>query len=102
MDKMMPRTVTVGAAQFGPIHRSESRADVVKRLIVLLREGKARGCDLVVFTEVALTAFFPHWHMTEEAEISEWFEHSMPGPATQPLFDEAARLGIAFHLGYAE
>jgi predicted amidohydrolase len=26
----------------------------------------------------------------------------MPGPETRPLFDEAARLGIAFCLGYAE
>ena len=26
----------------------------------------------------------------------------MPGPETQPLFDEAARLGIGFCLGYAE
>ena len=26
----------------------------------------------------------------------------MPSPATQPLFDEARRLGIGFHLGYAE
>ncbi|CAN5479529.1 N-carbamoyl-D-amino-acid hydrolase [soil metagenome] len=98
----MPRSVMVGAAQFGPVHRSESRADVVKRLIALLREGKARGCDLVVFTEVALTAFFPHWHMTDPAEIEAYFESTMPSPATQPLFDEAVRLGVGFHLGYAE
>ena len=26
----------------------------------------------------------------------------MPSPATRPLFDEAARLGIGFCLGYAE
>ncbi len=26
----------------------------------------------------------------------------MPNPAVQPLFDEARRLGIGFHLGYAE
>jgi predicted amidohydrolase len=26
----------------------------------------------------------------------------MPGPDTKPLFDEAARLGVGFHLGYAE
>jgi len=98
----MPRTITVGAAQFGPIHRSESRADVVRRLIALLRQGKARGCDLVVFTEVALTSFFPHWYMTDPDEIDAYFEQTMPSPATRPLFDEAVRLGIGFHLGYAE
>jgi len=26
----------------------------------------------------------------------------MPGPETQPLFDEARRLGVGFYLGYAE
>lgn len=98
----MPRYLTVGAAQFGPVPRSASRQNVVKRLLTLLREGHARGCDLVVFTEVALTAFFPHWHMTDPAEIDAYFETEMPSPSTQPLFDEAARLGIGFHLGYAE
>lgn len=98
----MPRYLTVGAAQFGPVHRSESRADVVKRLLALLREGHARGCDLVVFTEVALTAFFPHWHITDPDEIDSYFEAEMPSPLTQPLFAEAARLGVGFHLGYAE
>ncbi len=98
----MSRYLTVGAAQSGPILRHESRADVLHRLIRLLRDAKDRGCDLVVFTEVALTAFFPHWHMTDDAEISGWFEQELPNPATQPLFDEAARLGIGFHLGYAE
>lgn len=98
----MTRYLTVGAAQFGPVQRSESRQDVVKRLITLLREGHARGCDLVVFTEVALTAFFPHWHITDPDELDAYFEREMPSPITQPLFDEAARLHVGFHLGYAE
>jgi predicted amidohydrolase len=98
----MARVITVGAAQFGPVQRSESRQAVVKRLLALLHEGHARGCDLVVFTEVALTSFFPHWHMTEPDEIDAYFETEMPSPITKPLFAEAARLGIGFHLGYAE
>lgn len=98
----MSRTITVGAAQFGPVHRSETRHDVIKRLVALLREGHRRGCDLVVFTEVALTAFFPHWYMTDPDESDAYFEREMPSPTTQPLFDEAARLHVGFHLGYAE
>lgn len=98
----MARYITIGAAQFGPVHRSESRRDVVKRLLALLREGHARGCDLIVFTEVALTPFFPHWYMEDQAEIDFYFEHEMPGPETRPLFDEATRLGVGFYLGYAE
>lgn len=98
----MARLITVGAAQFGPVQRAESKAQVVRRLITLLQEAHGRGCDLVVFTEVALTAFFPHWYMTDPAELDAYFEQEMPSPATQPLFDEARRLGIGFHLGYAE
>src|SRR5260221_13044224 len=98
----MTRIVTVGAAQMGPIPRSESRAQVVRRLIELLRQGHAMGCDLVVFTECALTAFFPHWHMTDQDEIDSYFEPEMPGPETRPLFDKPARLEVGFHLGYSE
>lgn len=98
----MARIVTIGAAQLGPIQRAHSRADVVERLLVLLRQGAARGCDLVVFPELALTTFFPRWAMTEQAEIDAFFEREMPGPDTAPLFAEAARLGVGFVLGYAE
>lgn len=98
----MARLITVGAAQLGPIARSETRPQVVERLIAHLREAKRMGCDLVVFPELALTTFFPRWFMTDQAEIDSFFEREMPGPATQPLFDEALRLGLGFSIGYAE
>jgi predicted amidohydrolase len=94
--------VTVGAAQLGPIQRADARPQVVKRLLDLLHQAKAHGCDLVVFPELALTTFFPRWWMTDQAEIDAFFEREMPGPETLPLFDEARRLGIGFYLGYAE
>jgi predicted amidohydrolase len=98
----MARVITVAAAQLGPIARSESRSLVVKRLLDLLGQAQGRGCDLVVFPELALTTFFPRWWMEDQAEIDAFFEREMPGPETRPLFDEAARLGMAFCLGYAE
>jgi predicted amidohydrolase len=61
----MPRYVTVGAAQLGPIARSDSRSDVGKRLVGHLHQAEARGCELVVFPELALTTFFPRWWITE-------------------------------------
>jgi predicted amidohydrolase len=94
--------VTVGTAQLGPIQRVDARPQVVKRLLDLLHQAKAHGCDLVVFPELALTTFFPRWWMTDQAEIDAFFEREMPGPETRPLFDEARRLGIGFVLGYAE
>lgn len=98
----MTRHLTVGAAQLGPIAREETRERVVERLMSLLHESAERGVDLVVYPELALTTFFPRWYIEDQVEIEGWFEAEMPGPATKPLFDEAARLGIGFCLGYAE
>jgi len=98
----MTRIVKIGAAQLGPIQRADSRASVVQRLLALLREAQAMACDLVVFPELALTTFFPRWYMEDQAEIDSFFEREMPGPETRALFEEAARLGIGFYLGYAE
>jgi N-carbamoyl-D-amino-acid hydrolase len=98
----MTRVLTVGAAQLGPVQRDHTRADVVERLLALLREAAGRGCQLVVFPELALTTFFPRWYTEVKTEIDAWYETAMPSPVTQPLFDEAKRLGIGFQLGYAE
>ena len=94
--------LTVAAAQMGPVGRTDSRADVVERLVVMLREAAARGADLVVYPELALTTFFPRWWFEDQREIDAFFETEMPGPETKVLFDEAKHLGVGFALGFAE
>ena len=98
----MARTVTLAAAQMGPIARTDNRASVVRRLIAMMRQAKAMGADVVAYPEATLTAFFPHWFTEDEAAVDAWFERDMPGPDSQALFDEARRLQIGFHLGYCE
>ena len=98
----MARYLQVAAAQMGPIARNESRKQVVERLLELLREAEDRGCEFVVFPELALTTFFPRWYMKDPAEVEGFFEREMPSAETRPLFEEAARLGVGFYLGYAE
>ena len=98
----MARIVTVGAAQLGPISRTEDRNAVVKRLLELMRQAHAMGCDVVVYPELALTPFFPHWWIEDRAELEAYFERQVPGPETMALFDEAQRLQIGFCLGYGE
>ena len=98
----MSRTITVAAAQLGPIQRAEPRAAAVARMIALLERGRRRGVELVVFPELALTTFFPRHYEADIAAADHWFETSMPSNETAPLFDAARRLGIGFHLGYAE
>jgi len=98
----MARMLTVAAAQLGPIARTDSKASVVKRLLASMREAKALGADVVAYPELALTSFFPRWYFEDQAQIDLFFETEMPSPETQALFDEAKRLSIGFHLGYAE
>jgi N-carbamoyl-D-amino-acid hydrolase len=98
----MSRIVTVAGAQLGPIHKATSRKNVIDRMLRAMSEAHARGATFIVYPELALTTFFPRWHYENRAEADVWFEHQMPGPATQPLFDLAKALGMAFCLGYAE
>jgi N-carbamoyl-D-amino-acid hydrolase len=96
------RILNVAAAQMGPIQKAETRQAVVKRMLALLAEAKAKRADLVIYPELALTTFFPRYWMTDRAEIDSWFEAEMPGPVTKPLFDAAAASNIALSIGYAE
>jgi N-carbamoyl-D-amino-acid hydrolase len=92
----------MAVAQLGAINLADTRESVVKRLIALMREAAGRGARYVVFPELALTTFFPRYWMSEEEAVERFFEKSMPSAATQPIFDEARKLGIGFYLGYAE
>ena len=98
----MTRLLKVAAAQLGPIQRTDDRQSVVKRLIELLRNAHSLKAELVVFPELALTTFFPRWFVDDISQANHWYETQMPSPITQPLFDEAKKLGIGFCLGYAE
>jgi N-carbamoyl-D-amino-acid hydrolase len=97
------RVVTVAAAQMGPIQGTDGRAEVVERLLVLLRDGAYRGADLVVFPELALTTFFPRWWFPDgDPGLDAYYEDDVRGGEAKALFDEAIRLGVGFSLGFAE
>jgi predicted amidohydrolase len=98
----MSRILKVAAAQSGAIQKAESRQAVVKRLCDLLDQAHSDGVNFVVFTELALTTFFPRWYVEDQAEVDTWFEREMPNAATRPLFEKAAAYKIGFYLGYAE
>ena len=99
---MSARAITIAAAQLGPMQKAEPRSVAVERMIRLMEKAHHRGVELVVFPELALTTFFPrHYHERIE-DADSWFETAMPSNETAPLFEAARRLGIGFHLGYAE
>ncbi|MBY6059609.1 MULTISPECIES: N-carbamoyl-D-amino-acid hydrolase [Leisingera] len=96
------RSLVIAAAQMGAIQPSDSRADVVARMVRLLTEAKARGAELVVFPELTLTTFFPRYFIEAGPELDKWYETQMPSPETQPLFDAVKKLGLMASFGYAE
>jgi N-carbamoyl-D-amino-acid hydrolase len=98
----MARRLSLAACQSGPVTRSTTRAEAVDRLIHLLETAAQQGAELAVLPEMALTTFFPRWHIVDPVEIDAFFEQSMPGPETKRLFEAAARLRIGFALGYCE
>lgn len=98
----MERKLSIAVCQNGPIQRAEARPAVVARLVAMLEKAAAGGAELAVFTEMALTTFFPRWELSDQDEILSFFEKELPGPETQPLFDAAKRLNIGFALGYCE
>ena len=98
----MARPLTVAAAQSGPIQKADSRQDVVLRLCTMLEDAADAGVDLLVFTELALTTFFPRYYAEERADMDIWFERDMPNGATEPLFRLAKKRRVGFYLGYAE
>jgi predicted amidohydrolase len=98
----MPRIIVVAAAQLGPIQRAEGRDIAVARMVRLMEKAHARGAELVVFPELALTTFFPRHYLENRADADQWFESAMPSNETAPLFAAAKKFNIGFHLGYAE
>ena len=98
----MSRIIHVGAAQLGPLQKSDTREFAVDRMLDLLDQANDRGCNLVVFPELALTTFFPRWNIDDQLEIDAYFEIEMPNTATQRLFDKAKEYSIGICIGYAE
>lgn len=55
----------------------------------------------MVFGELALTPFFPHW-LSEGDELDQYYESEIPNSSVIRLFDRARDLTVAFTIGYAE
>jgi predicted amidohydrolase len=85
----------------GPTQKADSREQTLGRMLELLEAAAASDASLVVFPELAFTTFFPRW-LIESGALDRYYEHGMPNPAVQPLFDRARALRIGFYVGYAE
>ncbi len=98
----MPRGFVLAVAQSGPVQKADPRSQTVDRLCAMLEDAANQGATLVVFTELALTTFFPREYAENTADMDAWFETEMPNPTVQPLFELARERKVGFYLGYAE
>ena len=93
--------LVVAAAQLGPIEPAEPLSHTVHRLVSLLHRAADRGARLVVFPEAALSTFFPHWTVDDEA-LERCFDPDLSDPALAPLFKAARERAVTFSLGFTE
>ena len=98
----MARPLTIAVAQSGAVQKSDPREATIARLCKMMSDAADQGADIVVFTEIALTTFFPRYYAEDRAEMDHWFERDMPNAGTRPLFDLARQRGVGFYLGYGE
>jgi N-carbamoylputrescine amidase len=72
-------------------HASKDRAENLARALENMGRAADRGAQLVVFSEVALTRFFPQYRGF--AEAAEWAE-PIPGPTSDRIAARARELSL--------
>lgn len=98
-----PTSITVGCVSFESV--AGDRAATLAKVLDRIDEAAGRGCDLVVFPELALDSWAPcepcarehrpcAWHV-EEAEPAD-------GPSFQAIAESAARHGKHVIYGFSE
>lgn len=93
----MARTIKVAAAQTGPVLGEDMRpgVEVACRMV---KDAAQQGCDIICFSELFLTPFFPN-------QLRQDYEHfflELPSPVTDSLLETARRQGIALIFPYGE
>jgi len=92
----MARTITVAAAQTGPVAGDDWRANVAGA-VAMVEEAARKKVDIVSFSELFLTPFFPN-RLTKDFDK---FFVTLEEPELQPIFRAAAdnRVALLFPFG---
>jgi predicted amidohydrolase len=93
----MGRTIKVAAAQTGAV-RSEDMRPGVEVACRMVKEAASQGGDIICFSELFLTPFFPNQLRTD----CEHFFLQLPNPVTDPLIEAARGHNIALILPFGE
>lgn len=92
----MARMITLGAAQTGPVPGDDWRVNV-PGAVAMVEEAARRKVDIVSFSELFLTPFFPN-RLTKDFDK---FFVTLDEPELQPIFKAAAdnRVALVFPFG---
>jgi predicted amidohydrolase len=93
----MARTITLAAAQTGPVLTDDWR-EGVPGAIEMIEEAASKKADIVCFSELFLTPFFPN-QLTHD--FDKYFI-ALPDKAAQPLFQAAADHQVALLFPFGE
>ncbi|HEV2550682.1 MAG TPA: carbon-nitrogen hydrolase family protein [Stellaceae bacterium] len=93
----MGRTITVAAAQTGPVLTDDMRPGVAAAC-GMVEEAVAKGVDVICFGELFLTPFFPN-RLTQD--YAKYFLE-LPSAITDPLFKLARAKSIAMVFPFGE
>ena len=93
----MGKAITVAAAQTGPV-LTEDMSSGVQAACRLVEQAARREADVICFSELFLTPFFPNT-LTQEYER---FFLELPSPITDPLFGLAREKRMAMIFPYGE
>src|SRR5262249_12198071 len=93
----MGRRIKVAAAQTGPVP-GEDMAPGIEVAMRMVEEAARQGCDIICFSELFLTPFFPN-------QLRPDYEHfflELPSAVTDPLFEAERRNRIALIFPFGE
>ena len=93
----MARTITVAAAQTGPV-LSDDLLAAVAPACAMIDEAADKGAQIICFPEVFMTPFFPNRLIDD---YDKYFLE-LPSPVTDPIFERAAKHSMAMVFPYAE
>ncbi|MCK4786611.1 MAG: hypothetical protein KAV87_22825 [Desulfobacteraceae bacterium] len=93
----MVRKVTIAAGQVGPLPEG-GKEKVVEKLVDMVNEAADKGVEILSFTELCLTPFFPP---SLDADYEKYFD-VFPSPLTEDLFRCAKERGMVLILPYGE
>jgi len=93
----MARSITVAAAQTGPV-LDDDLESMVGPACEMIDRAARRGADVICFPEVFMTPFFPNRLINDYDK----FFLTLPDPRTDPIFERARRHSMAMVFPYAE